>query len=207
MLKALLIVDEKENSWLLDGGLNDSIDSQLIDLETLGVDTEDLQHALQMVAQQGDVLPMDSALAWNFVFKVALRVRGKMPNLPILLLPSFHAPEGALLTFKGGLVRKGRHCGGWTPIVRKLDGYAATVALKLKGLEPHALMALVVPEGVMTAPLLWFYRRQKKGRALRLPVSQPVEPPSYANVVTGDEYESNVKAQKRWTRIGYNIST
>ena len=111
------------------------------------------------------------------------------------------------MTFKGGLVRKGRHCGRWTPIVRKLDGYAATVALKLKGLEPHALMALVVPEGVMTAPLLWFYRRQKKGRALRLPVSQPVEPPSYANVVTGDEYESNVKAQKRWTRIGYNIST
>jgi hypothetical protein len=175
MLKALLIVDETENSWLLDGGLNDSIDSQLIDLETLGVDTEDLQTALQLVAQQGDVLPMDSALAWNFVFKVALRVRGKMPNFPILLLPSFHAPEGALLTFKGGLVREGRRCGRWTPIVRKLGGYAAAVALKLKGLAPHAVMALVVPEGAMTAPVLWFYRRQKKGRVLRLPVSQPDE--------------------------------
>ena len=181
MLKALLILDERENDWLLDA-FNESIDCHSIDLETLGVDTEDLQHALQMVADQGHVLLMDSALAWNFVFKVALRVGGKIPDLPILLLPNYHAPEGALLTFKGGLVRQGRRCGRWTPIVRKLGGYAAAVALKLKGLAPHAVMALVVPEGAMTAPVLWFYRRQKKGRVLRLPVSQPDESSRYRSI-------------------------
>jgi hypothetical protein len=93
MLKALLILDEKENDWLLDA-FNESIYCHSIDLETLGVDTEHLQHALQMVADQGHVLLMDSALAWNFVFKVALRVGGKIPDLPILLLPNYHAPEG-----------------------------------------------------------------------------------------------------------------
>jgi hypothetical protein len=66
MLKALLIVDEKENVWLLDGRFNESIDCHLIDLETLGVDTEDLQHALQIVAEQGAVLLMDSALGVEF---------------------------------------------------------------------------------------------------------------------------------------------
>jgi len=162
MLKALLILDEKENDWLLDA-FNESIDCHSIDLETLGVDTEHLQHALQMVADQGHVLLMDSALAWNFVFKVALRVGGKIPDLPILLLPNYHAPEGALLTFKGGLIRNGRHYGRWSPTVRKLGGYAAVVALMIKDLAPGAVMALVVPAGSMTDPLPWFYPRQKKG--------------------------------------------
>jgi len=162
MLKALLILDERENDWLLDA-FNESIDCHSIDLETLGVDTEDLQHALQMVADQGHVLLMDSALAWNFVFKVALRVGGKIPDLPILLLPNYHAPEGALLTFKGGLIRNGRHYGRWSPTVRKLGGYAAVVALMIKDLAPGAVMALVVPAGSMTDPLPWFYPPQKKG--------------------------------------------
>jgi hypothetical protein len=111
-------------------------------------------------------------LAWNFVFKIALRVGGKIPNLPILLLPNYHTPEGALLTFNGGLIRNGRRYGRWTPMVRKLGGYAAVVALKIKDLAPCAVMALVVPVGSKTAPMLWFYRRQKKSRVLRLPVSQ-----------------------------------
>jgi len=175
MLKALLIVDEKENAWRLDGRFNQSIDCIQIDLETLGIDTEDLQHELHMVAKQGDVLQMDSALAWNFVFMVALRARGKMPNSPILLLPSYHAPEGALLTFNGGVIRNGRRCGRWTPMVRKLGGYAAAVALKIKDLAPCAVMVLVVPGDSITAPLLWFYRRQIEDRVLRLPVSQPDE--------------------------------
>jgi hypothetical protein len=166
MLKVLLIVNEKENVSHWDGRFNEPIGSHLIDLETVGVDTEDLQHALQMVAEQGDVILMDSALVWNFVFKVALRVGGKIPNLPILLLPNYHAPDGALLTFKGGGIRNGRRYGRWTPTVRKLGGYAAVVALKIRDLAPSALMALVVPVGSMTAPLLWFYRRQKKDRAL-----------------------------------------
>ena len=175
MLKALLIMDEKQDSWVLNGGLNDSIDYHLLDLESLGIDTEDLQHALQTVAKQGDVLLMDSVLAWNFVFKIALRVRGRLPNLPILLLPSYHAPEGALLTFNGGVIRNGRRCGRWTPMVRKLGGYAAAVALKIKDLAPCAVMVLVVPGDSITAPLLWFYRRQIEDRVLRLPVSQPDE--------------------------------
>jgi hypothetical protein len=166
MLKMLLIVNEKENVSLWDGGFNEPIGCHLIDLDAVGVDTEDLQHALQMVAEQGDVLLMDSALVWNFVFRVALRVGGKIPNFPILLLPNYHAPDGALLTFKGGGIRNGRRYGRWTPMVRKLGGYAAVVALKIKDLEPSALMALVVPVGSTTAPLLWIYRRQKKDRVL-----------------------------------------
>ena len=93
LLKALLMLDENENSWLSNGGFNESTDRHLIDLESFGVDARDVEGTLGAVADQApDVLLMDSTLAWHWVLRIALRLRAEMPNLPIVLLPDVHAP-------------------------------------------------------------------------------------------------------------------
>jgi hypothetical protein len=77
----------------------------------------------------------------------------------------------ALSGFKDGVARNGRREGRWTPMVRKLAALAATLAAGSKGLAPYAAMALVLPGGSLLAPLLWFYRRQRKQPVLA--VSRP----------------------------------
>jgi hypothetical protein len=72
----------------------------------------------------------------------------------------------ALLSFKFELVQNGRRFGRWTLVLRKLRAAAAAVALKYRNFAPYAVMALVVPGGTLMAPLLWFYRRQKKAPVL-----------------------------------------
>jgi diguanylate cyclase (GGDEF)-like protein len=93
LLRALLMLDENENSWLSSGGFNESIDSHLIDVENLGIDARDVERTLGAVAEQApDVLLMDSTLAWHWVLRIALRVRAEMPHLSIVLLPEVHGP-------------------------------------------------------------------------------------------------------------------
>jgi hypothetical protein len=43
---------------------------------------------------------------------------------------------------------------------------AAAVA-KLRSVAPYLIMALVVPGGLLMAPLLWLYRRQKQTKIFR----------------------------------------
>lgn len=63
-----------------------------------------------------------------------------------------------LSTFKFGHVRNGCR-DGRVPMARKLGASAAAVLARLKGLAPYAVLVLVVPGGLLMAPLLWLHRR------------------------------------------------
>jgi two-component system cell cycle response regulator len=89
--KALVVLDERENSWFLKGGFHEAIDFRLMDVKALPVKLQDLQGTLREIAEQApDVLLLDSTLSSPFVLRIAVQVRDKMPNLPIVLLPDFH---------------------------------------------------------------------------------------------------------------------
>jgi two-component system cell cycle response regulator len=91
LLKALVMLDNRENSWFLNAGLHESVDCHLIDVRGLRVNMEDLHGTLCKVAEQApDVLMLDSTLARHIMLGIAVQVRDKMPNLPILLLPNIH---------------------------------------------------------------------------------------------------------------------
>jgi two-component system, cell cycle response regulator len=93
LLKALLVADERENSWFLNGDFHEAID--LMDVRALRVNMQDFHSTLREVVQQTpDVLLLDSTLSSPFVVRMAVEVRDKMPNLPIVLLPDIH---GALI--------------------------------------------------------------------------------------------------------------
>jgi hypothetical protein len=77
----------------------------------------------------------------------------------------------ALSGFEDGVARNGRREGPWTPMVRKLGSLAAALEAQFKGLTPYVAMALVVPGGSLLAPLLWFYRRQRKQAAYPRPLN------------------------------------
>jgi two-component system cell cycle response regulator len=92
LLKALVVLDSRENSWFLNGGFHESIDCHLIDVKGLPVNMEDQQGTLRMIAEQmPDVLLLDSTLARSFVLSMIIQVRDKMPSLPVVLLPDIHA--------------------------------------------------------------------------------------------------------------------
>jgi diguanylate cyclase (GGDEF)-like protein len=89
-LKALVVSDERENSWFLSGGFHETIDSRLMDVRALPAKLQDLQWTLREIAERApDVLLLDSTLSSPFVLRMAVHVREKMPNLPIVLLPDF----------------------------------------------------------------------------------------------------------------------
>jgi two-component system cell cycle response regulator len=91
LLKALVVSDERENSWFLGGGFHEAIDPHLMDVSALPVNMQDFHRALREIAEQApDVLLLDSTLPSPFVLRMAVRVRDKMPHLPIFLLPDFH---------------------------------------------------------------------------------------------------------------------
>jgi two-component system, cell cycle response regulator len=93
LLKALVVSDERENSWFLSGGFHEAID--LLDVKALRVNMQDFHSTLREIVQQTpDVLLLDSTLSSPFVVRMAVQVRDKMPNLPILMLPDIH---GALI--------------------------------------------------------------------------------------------------------------
>jgi len=100
LLKALVMLEKWENSWFLNGGFHESIDGQLIDVKALRVDTQDFEGTLRMVVKQApDVLLLESTMTPHFVSRMAIQVRNKLPNLPILLLPDIQGaveqPEGS----------------------------------------------------------------------------------------------------------------
>ena len=89
LLKALVVSDERENSWFLGGGFHEAID--LMDVTALRVNMQDFHSTLREIVQQTpDVLLLDSTLSSPFVVRMAVQVRDKMPNLPILMLPDIY---------------------------------------------------------------------------------------------------------------------
>jgi two-component system cell cycle response regulator len=99
LLKALVMLEKWENSWFLNGGFHESIDGQLMDVKALRVNMQDLDDTLRMVVKQApDVLLLESTLTPHFVSRMAIQLRNKLPNLPILLLPDIH---GAVQQLEG----------------------------------------------------------------------------------------------------------
>jgi len=99
LLKALRHVGKRENSWFLNGGFHESIDGQLIDVKALPVDMQDFDGTLRMVVKRApDVLLLEPTLTPHFVSRMAIQVRDKLPNLPILLLPDV---QGAVEQLQG----------------------------------------------------------------------------------------------------------
>ncbi|MGC1521073.1 MAG: GGDEF domain-containing protein, partial [Steroidobacteraceae bacterium] len=92
LLKALVVLNNHENSWFLNGGFHESIDRHLIDVKSLAVSMDDLNGTLARIAQQTpDVLLVDSTLAPNFMSNMVIQVRYRMPDLPVVLLPNIGA--------------------------------------------------------------------------------------------------------------------
>jgi two-component system cell cycle response regulator len=88
LLKALVVLDDRENSWFLHGAFHEAIDFRLMEVEALRVKMQNLQWTVRQIAERApDVLLLDSTLSSHFVLRTAIYVRDKMPNLPILLLP------------------------------------------------------------------------------------------------------------------------
>ncbi|HWX29815.1 MAG TPA: GGDEF domain-containing protein [Steroidobacteraceae bacterium] len=104
LLKALVVMDSRENSWFLNEGNRDSLECHLIDVKGIPVNMENFQGTLRMIADQTpDVLLLDSTLARNFVLSIVIQVRDKMPNLPIVLLPDIQgAAEQAVVMPEAG---------------------------------------------------------------------------------------------------------
>jgi two-component system cell cycle response regulator len=99
LLKALVVLDSREDSWFLSGGTHESIDCHLIDVKGLRVNMEDFDRTLLMIAEKSpDVLLLDSTLTRNFALCMVIQVRDKIPNLPVVLLPDIH---GALEQAQG----------------------------------------------------------------------------------------------------------
>jgi len=91
LLKALVVLDDRENSWFLNGGFHEAIDFHLMDIKALPVNMRDIHRTLREVEEQApQVLLLDATLPSHFVLRLAAQVRGKMPDLPILLLPDIH---------------------------------------------------------------------------------------------------------------------
>jgi two-component system, cell cycle response regulator len=89
-LKVTLVLGEGEGSPYLDGGLfSEAYDCHLIAVKSVEVGTENWSGVLREVAEQApDVVLLDSTLAWQSVLRIAIRLRGQMPNLPIVLVPN-----------------------------------------------------------------------------------------------------------------------
>jgi diguanylate cyclase (GGDEF)-like protein len=91
LLKALVVLDERENSWFLNGGFHEAIDFHLMDVKALPVNMHDFPWTLREIAEQApDVLLLDSTLSSHYVLRLAVHVRDRMPALPIFLLPDIH---------------------------------------------------------------------------------------------------------------------
>jgi two-component system, cell cycle response regulator len=91
LLKALVVLDDRENSWFLNGGFHEAIDFRLMDIKALPVKMRDIHWTLREVEEQApQVLLLDATLPSHFVLRLAVQVRDKMPNMPIFLLPDIH---------------------------------------------------------------------------------------------------------------------
>lgn len=94
LLKALVVLNDDENSWFLNGGFHESIDCHLIDIKSFPVNMDDLNGTLARIAEQApDVLLLDSTLAPSFMSNMVIQVRYRMPDLPVVLLPNIGALE------------------------------------------------------------------------------------------------------------------
>jgi len=94
LLKALVVLGGRENSWFLNGGFHESIDRHLLDVKSIAVNMEDLNGSLALIAEQApDVLLLESTLSPSFMSSMVTQLRYRMPVLPIVLLPDI---QGAL---------------------------------------------------------------------------------------------------------------
>jgi two-component system cell cycle response regulator len=113
LLKALVVLDGRENSWFLNGGFHESFDSQLIDVKSLAVNMDDLNGSLRMIAEHApDVLLLDSTLAPSFMSSMVTQLRYRMPGLPIVQLPDIHgAPSEQTADLPGARTGNGLDSG------------------------------------------------------------------------------------------------
>jgi diguanylate cyclase (GGDEF)-like protein len=91
LLKALVVLEEGEDSWFMNGDCQQGSNDHLMDVRVLRVKVQAFHATLRMIEERApDVLLLDSTLSKHFVMMMAIQVRHKMPQLPILLLPNFH---------------------------------------------------------------------------------------------------------------------
>jgi hypothetical protein len=98
-LRALVVLDSREDSRFLNASTHESIDCHLLDVKGWRVNMEDFDRTLLMIAEKSpDVLLLDSTLTRNFALCMVIQVRDKIPNLPVVLLPD----EGKLTGLGSG---------------------------------------------------------------------------------------------------------
>jgi two-component system cell cycle response regulator len=108
LLKALVVLDGRENSWFLNGGFHESFDNQLIDVKSLPVNMDDLNGSLRMIAEHSaDVLLLDSTLAPSFMSSMVTQLRYRMPGLPIVQLPDIHGTSEQTADLPGPRIGNG----------------------------------------------------------------------------------------------------
>src|SRR5258708_12459097 len=87
LLKALVMLEQWENSWFLNGGFHESIECQLIDVKDLRVNRQDLDSPLRMFVKQApDVLLLESTLTPHFHPTISTQLRKNHLTYPILWL-------------------------------------------------------------------------------------------------------------------------
>jgi two-component system, cell cycle response regulator len=92
LLKALVVLDSRENSWFLNGVFHESIECQVIDVKGMRVNTDAFHDTLCVIAERApDVLLLDSTLVRNFALSMVFQVRDRIPALPVVLLPDIYA--------------------------------------------------------------------------------------------------------------------
>ena len=92
LLKALVVLDSRENSWVLSGVPHKSIERHLIEVKGLRVNMGDSNETVLAILEHApDVLLLDSTLARNFALSIIIQVRERIPALPIVDLPDIYA--------------------------------------------------------------------------------------------------------------------
>src|SRR5258707_1427892 len=74
LLKALVVSDERQNSWFLNGNFHETND--LMDVKALRVNMRDFHSTLRAILQQTpNVLPMDSTLSSHLLTTMSVHER------------------------------------------------------------------------------------------------------------------------------------
>src|SRR5579863_1209890 len=126
LLKALVVLDGREDSWFMNGGFHESIDRDLLDVRGLPVNNmEDVNGTLALIAEQTpDVLLLDSTLAPSFMSSMVIQVRYRMPDLPIVLLPDIHGVLEQTTALPEAMNGSQAHVGGQAHLI---DTIARTI--------------------------------------------------------------------------------
>ncbi len=111
LLKALVVLDSRGNSWLMNGVHHQSIECRSIEVKGLRVNMGDSHETvLEILEQAPDVLLLDSTLARNFALSIIVQVRERIPDLPVVLLPDIYAALEQAQDSPGAVGNPARSC-------------------------------------------------------------------------------------------------